>query len=205
MMLSVMRLQAAKEILRADDDTVSYLLAGLILGTGVVGTLGGGKLLIALSCTLMTSHEDSAPAVPHPMCWPCSLPCVSAHLGGFAELACPEVSQGSSTWLHLLGAGNPFLAGNTVLHMRAGWVLDLVGSSLRNAMLLQMGASCMALVACLTAFLVSPSLVVFAILLAFGLLGIFLVQAPLCELPRLQPVSSSLSSLLPPSLCSKAV
>ncbi|CAK0783469.1 hypothetical protein CVIRNUC_006668 [Coccomyxa viridis] len=93
--------KAAKEILRADDDTVSYLLAGLILGTGVVGTLGGG------------------------------------------------------------------------------WVLDLVGSSLRNAMLLQMGASCMALVACLTAFLVSPSLVVFAILLAFGLLGIFLVQAPL--------------------------
>ena len=39
-----MRLQAAKEILRADDDTVSYLLAGLILGTGVVGTLGGGLL-----------------------------------------------------------------------------------------------------------------------------------------------------------------
>ena len=36
--------QAAKEILRADDDTVSYLLAGLILGTGVVGTLGGGVL-----------------------------------------------------------------------------------------------------------------------------------------------------------------
>ena len=68
-------------------------------------------------------------------------------------------------------------------------------------MLLQMGASCMALVACLTAFLVSPSLVVFAILLAFGLLGIFLVQAPLCELPRLQLVSSFLKLVSPPSLC----
>lgn len=34
--------QAAKDILRADDDTVSSLLGGLVLGTGVVGTLGGG-------------------------------------------------------------------------------------------------------------------------------------------------------------------
>ena len=38
----VVYVQAAKEILRADDDTVSSLLAGLTLGTGVIGTLGGG-------------------------------------------------------------------------------------------------------------------------------------------------------------------
>ena len=63
---SMGRLQAAKEILRADDDTVSYLLAGLILGTGVVGTLGGGKLLKPPSRTLRTPHEDFAPAVLHP-------------------------------------------------------------------------------------------------------------------------------------------
>ena len=72
-------------------------------------------------------------------------------------------------------------------------------------MLLQMAASCMALVACITAFLVSPSLVVFAILLAIGLLGIFLVQAPLCELPRLQPVPSLLGSVPLSILCSSAV
>ena len=36
------RLQAAKAILKADDDTVSSLLGGLVLGTGVIGTLGGG-------------------------------------------------------------------------------------------------------------------------------------------------------------------
>ena len=39
--------QAAKDVLRADDDTVSSLLAGLTLGTGVIGTLGGGMLLDA--------------------------------------------------------------------------------------------------------------------------------------------------------------
>ena len=194
----VMHLQAAKEILRADDDTVSYLLAGLILGTGVIGTLGGGKLLIFPSCMLRTPHEDFAPVVPRLVCRPCSLLCMSAHLGGFAELTFP---LSGSTWLHRLKADHLILACNHCLLVLAGWVLDLVGSSLRNAMLLQMGASCMALVACLTAFLVSPSLVVFAILLAFGLLGIFLVQAPLCELLRLQPVSSWLGSLSPSSLC----
>ena len=35
--------QAAKEILRADEGTVSYLLGGITVGTAVVGTLGGGK------------------------------------------------------------------------------------------------------------------------------------------------------------------
>ena len=40
--------QAAKEILRADDDTVSFLLGGLTLGTGIVGTLGGGAHCILL-------------------------------------------------------------------------------------------------------------------------------------------------------------
>lgn len=63
----------------------------------------------------------------------------------------------------------------------AGWVLDKVGSSLRNAMLLQMGAACVALVAFVLAFMVSPNLSAFAPLLAIGLLGIFVVQAPLCE------------------------
>ena len=76
-----MWVQAAKEILRADDDTVSYMLAGLILGTGVVGTLGGGPLHTPPHCTPQ-----------HPMkmlllhCLPlsfdlCSLLCVRAHLG----------------------------------------------------------------------------------------------------------------------------
>ena len=127
---------------------------------------------------------------------------------------CQFVSVLPLNCLHMLEAGlhvlackqwNTAFASNETQLLPAGWVLDLVGSSLRNAMLLQMGASCMALVACLTAFLVSPNLVVFAILLAFGLLGIFLVQAPLCELPRLQPVFTLLGSLLPPSLCSNAI
>ena len=48
-------LQAAKDILRADDETVSALLAGLILGTGVIGTLGGGmcqKISVDLLATV---------------------------------------------------------------------------------------------------------------------------------------------------------
>lgn len=47
-----MAVQAAKEILRADDGTVSSLLGGLVLGTGVVGTLGGGAQQLCLSWTI---------------------------------------------------------------------------------------------------------------------------------------------------------
>lgn len=39
--------QAAKEILRADEDVISYLLGGITVGTAVVGTIGGGVLLVA--------------------------------------------------------------------------------------------------------------------------------------------------------------
>jgi hypothetical protein len=39
-------LQAAKEILMGDEETISYLLGGITVGTAVVGTLGGGVLCI---------------------------------------------------------------------------------------------------------------------------------------------------------------
>lgn len=45
--------QAAKDILRADEEVVSYLLGGITVGTAVVGTLGGGVPLV-LSC----GHAD---------------------------------------------------------------------------------------------------------------------------------------------------
>ena len=67
------------------------------------------------------------------------------------------------------------------LVLTVGWILDKVGSSLRNAMTLQMVASSVALVAFILAFMVAPTLPAFAPLLAIGLLGVFLVQAPLCE------------------------
>ena len=48
-------------------------------------------------------------------------------------------------------------------------------------MTLQMVASGVALVAFILAFMVAPTLPAFAPLLAIGLLGVFVVQAPLCE------------------------
>ena len=48
-------------------------------------------------------------------------------------------------------------------------------------MLLQMLASLAALIAFILAFMVATGLPAFATLLAIGLLGVFLVQAPLCE------------------------
>lgn len=48
-------------------------------------------------------------------------------------------------------------------------------------MLLQMVAACVALIASILAFMVAPNLAAFAPLLAIGLLGIFIVQAPLCK------------------------
>ncbi|CAL8460810.1 g341 [Coccomyxa elongata] len=93
--------KAAKEILRADENVISYLLGGITVGTAVVGTIGGG------------------------------------------------------------------------------WLLDRVGSSLRNAMTIQFCASIVALVFCMLAFLTSPPLPVFAPLLSIGLLGIFVTTAPL--------------------------
>lgn len=50
-----MLLQAAKEILRADEGTVSYLLGGITVGTAVVGTLGGGEKSFA--CYVTPWHE----------------------------------------------------------------------------------------------------------------------------------------------------
>jgi hypothetical protein len=38
--------QAAKAILQADTDTISFLLGGITVGTAVVGTLGGGERLM---------------------------------------------------------------------------------------------------------------------------------------------------------------
>ena len=38
--------QAAKEILRADQNVISYLLGGITVGTAVVGTIGGGLLSV---------------------------------------------------------------------------------------------------------------------------------------------------------------
>ena len=67
------------------------------------------------------------------------------------------------------------------LMLSVGWILDKVGSSLRNAMILQMVAASVALIASVLAFMVAPSLAAFAPLLAIGLLGIFIVQAPLCK------------------------
>ncbi len=51
-------------------------------------------------------------------------------------------------------------------------------------MVLQMTASGVALIAFILAFMVAPGLPAFATLLAVGLLGVFVVQAPLCK-PRL--------------------
>lgn len=42
--LTVLLEQAAKEILRADENVISYLLGGITVGTAVIGTLGGGML-----------------------------------------------------------------------------------------------------------------------------------------------------------------
>ena len=41
--------------------------------------------------------------------------------------------------------------------------------------------ACVATVACILAFMVAGSLLAFAPLLAMGLLGVFVVQAPLCK------------------------
>ena len=48
-------------------------------------------------------------------------------------------------------------------------------------MVLQMAASGVALIAFILAFMVAPGLPAFASLLAIGLLGVFVVQAPLCK------------------------
>ena len=57
--------QAAKEILRADENVVSYLLGGITVGTAVVGTIGGGlphahgigHITTALSNAEMVMHD----------------------------------------------------------------------------------------------------------------------------------------------------
>lgn len=73
-----------------------------------------------------------------------------------------------------------------------------MGSSLRNAMTIQLFASIVALVFSLLAFLTSPSLPIFAPLLTIGLLGIFVTTAPLCTLiyPLCMPSFDLGSSLL---------
>ena len=48
-------------------------------------------------------------------------------------------------------------------------------------MMIQGCAAFVATVACILAFMVAGSLPVFAPLLALGLLGVFIVQAPLCK------------------------
>ena len=48
-------------------------------------------------------------------------------------------------------------------------------------MIIQGCAACVATVACILAFMVAGSLPAFAPLLAVGLLGVFVVQAPLCK------------------------
>ena len=44
-------LQAAKAILNSQDDTISFLLGGITVGTAVVGTLGGGTAMHPSLCT----------------------------------------------------------------------------------------------------------------------------------------------------------
>ena len=56
--------QAAKAILNSEDDTISFLLGGITVGTAVVGTLGGGELVPSF---------HAAPS-RHFKRWPLSMP-----------------------------------------------------------------------------------------------------------------------------------
>ena len=169
--------QAAKEILRADDDTVSSLLGGLTLGTGIVGTLGGGAYPFTL---LVMAHDAHTVDVYVMYAAVCGSP--SSH------------SAACATYLAECAASQCFLAifkaesFPDATPVCAGWLLDRVGSSLRNAMMIQGCAAFVATVACILAFMVAGSLPAFAPLLALGLLGVFVVQAPLCK-----PSSSAFS------------
>ncbi len=66
--------------------------------------------------------------------------------------------------------------------MGGGYLLDRMGSSLQNAMMLSAASAAVALVACEAAFLLASSFVAFCAVLGVGLLGLFLATAPLCEL-----------------------
>ena len=108
--------------------------------------------------------------------------CMLLHVGQISShcAAC-------ATYLAECAASHCYLASNKAESFNdaklvcAGWLLDRVGSSLRNAMIIQGCAAFVATVACILAFMVAGSLPAFAPLLALGLLGVFVVQAPLCK------------------------
>ncbi len=68
-------------------------------------------------------------------------------------------------------------------------------------MVLQMTASGVALIAFILAFMVAPGLPAFASLLAIGLLGVFVVQAPLCKPLLPLPSNDQLKTLACNAMC----
>ncbi len=65
----------------------------------------------------------------------------------------------------------------------AGLLLDRVGSSLRNASLIQMAACAVALLASMLAFTLTSNLAGFIPVFSLALLGLFVTSAPLCARP----------------------